>query len=330
MYWNSKLIISLLLILFASFLLPACKQPFQKDEAEKYLRAFDNELISLIKNFQHTRAFIILREILAIENVPVPFFAHKSEIPGGIQQFNFEKLKGVYDFDSINKQFILSGASDSIIINFNRKQSDDKQIKLVIAEYAEEATSSNLMFPTNLKASMFAGSKKIVEIEQVARLEHQLPLEAQLRIDFENYHLEVDLASRLRRNHANATFKVAVSRNSEKILCWLIKSKVGFTKEGSIFIRSLQTQMSVFPVFIRADIDNDAIKSNAIDFIDEFNRYSSINVFCLKDKRKLGDVRLKARESSDKLDYAFFYNDNSSVFLEDLLFTIEKLMNIKK
>jgi hypothetical protein len=325
-----RLLVLLFLIQSAIFLLSACKQPLPKEDAEKHLRAFDNELISLMNSFQRTRSFSILQEILVVENVPVPFTAHKSENHGGTKKFDFNLLRGIYDFDSITGMFNLNSSSDSIIINYPGKVKGGQQIRLVITDYREEPSSSSLMFPTLINAFMYAGNREIARIIHFARVEHQLPVEAQTRIIFENYYLELDLTSRLRRKHANAVLEIMAGRDSEELFKCNVWSKLGFNEQGSIFLRSFQSKISAFPVFIHARVDNDAINSNAIDFIDEFNRHSQIEVFKLSDKRKLGNIMLKAKDSSDKLDYAFYYEDGSFIFLEDLLLTVEKILNIKK
>jgi hypothetical protein len=325
-----RLLVLLFLIQAALFLTSACKQPLPRQDAEKHLRAFDNELISLMNNFQRTRSFLALQEIIAIDSVPLPFFAHQSATPGGVQEFNFEQLKGVYNFDSISRKFYLSGVSDSIIIHYHATKTFNLPIRLIITGYSEEATSSSLMFPTHLNACMFIGDKRTIKIAHFAKLEQQLPVEARLSVEIENYKLTLDLSSRLRRAYANAKVECKVDRDIETLLHSTIKSKVGVSEEGGFSIRSLDMQMTVFPVFVKAVVDNDAINSNAIDFIEEFNRHSNIEVFRSRDRRKLGDIMLKTKESSDKLDYALLYEDESFVFLEDLLLTVEQFLNIKK
>ena len=314
----------------AIFLLSSCKQPLPKEDAEKHLRAFDNELISLMNSFQRTRSFVALQEISSMDGVPLPFFAHKSAIPGGIRLFNFEQHKGVYNFDSISRQFYLSNPSDSIIIHYHASHNLKAPIRLIVSRYSEEATSSSMMFPTCLNACMYIGDKRTIDFSLNAKLEQQLPVEADLHIEIENYKVALDLSSRLRRAYANTKLECKINRDQDEIFHSSIKSKVGVTEEGGFFIRSLDVQIEAFPVYVKADVDNDAINSNAIDFIEEFNRHSTIEVFRSRDRRKLGDILLKTRELSDKLDYALVYEDDSSVFLEDLLLTVDNFLNIKK
>lgn len=328
---NSKrLLVVFFLIQAAIFLLTACKQPLPKEDAEKHLRAFDNELISLMNSFQRTRSFVALQEVSSMDGVPLPFFAHQSVSPGSVSKFNFEQHKGIYNFDSINRQFYLSNPSDSIIIHYHASHNLKAPIRLIVSRYSEEATSSSMMFPTFLNACMYIGDKRTIDFSLNAKLEQQLPVEANLHIEIENYKVALDLSSRLRRAYTNAKLECKINRDQDELFHTTIKSKVGLTEEGGFLIQSLDVQMSVFPLYIKAVVDNDAINSNAIDFTDEFNRHSNIEVFRSRDRRKLGNIILKTRETSDKLDYALVYEDNDFVFLEDLLLTVDKFLNIKK
>jgi hypothetical protein len=315
-----------LLVLFSG----ACKQPLPKDEAEKHLRAFDNELISFMNGLQGTRSFLILEEIFAVKDLPLPFFAHHSLNPGKIQKFDFETHKGVYEFDSIGNTFKLSGNSDSIVILYRQSKTIAQPVKLIMTDYNEEASSSSLMFPTSINASLYIGDKRTVHISHIARVEHQLPLEGKFEIVFENFYLHADLSSRLRKDFANLTFNFTANRDTEQKIHWLLKSKVGMADDGVFLIRSLSSHISVFPLFVEIDVDNDAISSDAVDLMNEYNQHSNIEVFRLKDLRKVGRVELKTREASDKLNYALYYEDGSFVFIEDILLTFKQILNIKK
>ncbi|MDP2424432.1 MAG: hypothetical protein U1C46_05395 [Bacteroidales bacterium] len=319
-----------LLLITISIFFNYCKPALSKEEAEAHLRAFDYELIRLIEGIQHTRSYRVLQELTKVENAPIPFFAHRSETLGGISKFNFDVLCGVYDFDSINRGFTRSGYSDSIIINYTLQAESEKIFRFVIAEYAEDPSSSSLMIPTRFHALLFAGEKLSAEIDHSARLEHKLPVELHTRVGFENYHLEADLTTRLRKDYGDVKIKTKVLKDSKEMLHWVTKLRVGMVESGSFFVKSINMKLSMYPVFLCAEVDNDAINSNAIDFIEEFNRYSKINVYRMRDNRKLCTIRLKVREASDKLDYAIYYSDSSFVFVDKLMLTADKIMNIKK
>jgi hypothetical protein len=326
----------LLLTAAALVLLNSCRQALSKDEAETHLRAFDNEIITLSKGLERSRTFTILKEILAIENVPVPFYAHKNSGQAstssatGIQRFDFHEHKGVYELDTISKLFFRTGISDSIIIHYGWKEDNFVPVRLIIAKYTEEASSSSLMFPTSFTAAMYVGEFLAVSIEHEARLEHQLPVEAKMRVELENYSFAMDLNTRLRKDHGKLKMAVNISKDSKELANWKFKSKISMTGEGTFFFRSINSQFAMFPVQIDADINNDAIDGNTFDYIEEFNKHSRIVASRMRDGRSLGEIKLRTREASDKLDYAFYYSDGSYLYIEDLLFSAKHLLNIKK
>jgi hypothetical protein len=325
-----KLILAIIVILSGITFFSACRSPLPKEEAEKHLKAFDNEMIILLRSLKRTGSFKILQEILSVENVPVPFFAHESEIPGGTSKFNFEELCGLYLFDSAEGEFIRHSKADSVIIFYPIGGNPKRTAQLVIAAYSEDASSSSLMVPTVIKAYLLVGDRIMANIDHYARVEYRIPVEVHTSIEVANYFLKIDLSSRMRRTYSNANLMADIYIDDELKASASLHSKIGFADDGEFFMRSLRMEASAFPVMINARIDNDAIDSRTKDFIEEFNRHSKIEVFKLNDKRKLGSVKLKAKDSSDKLDYAFYYGDGSFIFLEELLLTVREILNIKK
>lgn len=320
----------LLLIAQVLVFLNACHKPLSKDEAETHLRAFDNEIITLSKGLERSRTFTILKEILAVENIPVPFYAHKSISPGGIQRFDFNEHKGVYTFDTISMLFIRTGTSDSIIIHYGWKEDKLLPVSLIITKYTEEAGSSNLMFPTSFTAAMYVGEFLAVSIAHEARLEHQLPVETKLKLKLENYMLLMDMNTKPRKDHGKLKMAVKIFKDSKELLNWKVNSKISMTGEGTFFFRSINSQFAMFPVCIDAHVDNDAIDVNTFDYIGEFNKHSRIVASRMRDGKMLGKIKLRTREASDKLDYAFYFSDGSFLYIEDLLFSAKHLLNIKK
>jgi len=320
----------LLLLLLATLFLPSCRQPLEKDEAEKHIRAFDNEMLSLLRQLQRSGSFKVLKEILAVENLPLPFIGHQRPDTGALRRFDFEKHKGFYEYDSISAVFFRKADSDSIILKYHSSEWPGIPVRLVVSAYNEEAGSSSLMFPLKLKAGLFFGARQTVNISYVAKLEHQLPVEAQLRVSLENFNFSIDFLNQLRRDHGRVSIKSIVARDGEELMLWKTRSKVGISDDGTFFLRSLKTRVMMFPVKISVNVDNDAIDPYAIDFVGEFNKHSRISAFRKSDSRKIADIMLRPKEGSDKIDYAFHYSDGSYVFVEDLMFTAREILNIKK
>ena len=328
-YSKKQLLPFLVLLMSLSFWL-SCRQPLDKAEAGKHLRAMDHEMLSLMNQIQGNGSFKVLKEILAIENVPTPFFAHKSPEPGAIRRFDFDKHKGFYEYDSVNQAFMRTAGSDSIIIIYHMAERPGIPARIIISAYDEEAGSSSLMFPLKLEAALYVGDRQTARISHIARLEHQLPVEARLQIELENYRMEMDFRNRLRRDYGKVRIAIVVERDQKELMRWVTRSKAGLTNEGSFFMRWLKVDFQMFPVKILAKVENDAIDPHTIDFVEEFNKHSRIRAVRKADGRQIGDIRLRTRENSDKINYAFHFSDGSYLFVEDMMLTAREILNIKK
>ena len=308
----------------------SCRRPLPAADAFDHLRAMDNEFISLFNAIRQTKSFGILQEIQTVENIPLPFYAHTSENAGDVKTFNFERHRGSYFYDTLINRFVLTHQSDSIILHYPIRLNNSKLAKLVISDFGEEKGSGNIMIPTLFKGFLSVDGRKVAEIEHRATLQHHLPVAVDLYAKVESYEFRIILTSRLRRKLSNAVLNVRVDRDGENKINGIIQSKLGFDSNGVMRFHTLRASLSAFPVLLLARVNNDAIDPHTTDFRSEFNDHSRIEAFRLNDNRKLGEIRLKQRARSDKLDYAFYNADGSYVFLEDELFMVREIMNIKK
>ncbi len=308
----------------------SCRRPLPATDAFDHIRAMDNELIVLLNAIRQTKSFEIFHEIQQVKNIPLPFYAHASENPGEVKTFNFARYRGSYFYDTLINRFVLTHQSDSIILHYPIRLSNSKLAKLVISDFGEEKSSGNMMIPTIFKGFLSVDGRKVVEIVHSATVEHQLPVAVDLYARVESFELRIVLTSRLRRKLSNALLKFRVDREGENKINGRIQSKLGFNGNGAMRFHTLRASLSAFPALLLAKVNNDAVDAHTADFVSEFNNHSRIEAFRLNDNRKLGEIRLKQRTRSDKLDYAFYSADGSYVFLEDELLTVREIMNIKK
>lgn len=308
----------------------SCRQPIREDDALDLVRAFDNELIVLFNGISQTRSFELLQEILLTENVPLPFYAHASEKPGDAKTFNFGSHKGVYRFDSLINQFVNLKPSDSIILYYPSKSGNSTGATLVLSNFREEKSSGNLMIPTLLKGSFSIDEKIVAEIVHTVEVKHQWPVAINFYARVEGFVLKVRLSGRLRKNISRALFEADLARDGNPKFSGKLRARLAFSDEGSLQPHSLRARISAFPVILRANVNNAAIDKYSRHFVEDLNKHCRIEVFRQRDKRKIGDIRLKQKSKSDKLDYAFYYDDSSYVFLEEELIVFREIMNIKK
>lgn len=318
------LLFAVLLLLFS------CKPQLDKEEAERHLRAFDNELINLFRSISQTRSYIVLHEMRSKAGLPLPGLIQERGTPVEPFPFSFAAHKGVYRYDSLSGGFMRTQAADSIIICYTTKGEVNQEVKLIISSYREETGSSNLLLPVEVRASMYINDRLSLEILHDAKLEQGFPVEGHTSIKLENYSLEASLGTKLRRNYANAHIEIHAWRGSKKALSWHTRSKIGINPPGAIYLKKSKIDFELFPVRIRAKVNHEAVKPETHDFIEAYNKHSRITMFRTRDGRKLGDIHLKAHKSSDKLDYAIYFKDGSFMYVEDLLMSLNDILNLKK
>lgn len=311
-------------------LLSACKRDVPEREAESILRAFDYELLNIAKQVQNTTAYSAINTLRTVRNAPLPYFTHESEAPGGIRKFNFSGTKGIYHVDPENMTAFKTGPSDSIIIHLNDSSVAALPVTFIISEYEEEPSSSNVMFPVLVKAAMFVGDNLVMRIDHSARLEYDLPVQADISMILENFGIEATMRTRLRRKYGRMELKAELSRNGSVEAILDKKARLGLTGPGALYFKRLRMNFSMYPVILDINVNNDAISRDASNYIDEFTRHSRMFAYKMSDRRRLGEINLLTRENSDKLDYAMFFNNGSYLFVDDFLISARQILSIKK
>ena len=316
-------------LLMLSFLTGSCRKEVSRQEAESMLKAMDSEVIRLARQIQKTRTYEAMESLVENTNIPIPYFAHHSVAEGGARVFSFDQAKGVYRIDHQGLLNRISD-SDSLIIWFYDSSFDGEEIKFVIAEYLEEPSSSSLMFPTKIKAWLEVLGMRVMNMDHQARLDHQLPVEARTTIQMENYQFDANLNTKLRRKYGNLSLTMAVSKDGIILSELHKKARLGLIEPGAFYYKRLQMAFSIFPVKIDVSVRNDAISRDASTYIEEFNRHSRMLIYRQNGKGKLGEINLRTREGSDKLDYAFYFNDGYYLYIDEMLLSAKSIMSVKK
>lgn len=322
---------SILALLIVAIYFVSCTKELPPEEAEKHLRAFDTELISFGRSIQRTRSYEILHELMRKEVLPLPFFAHQVASPASYYQYDFEGLRGVYTLDTLTHQYVYSHPGDSLVLLIPHAQEADFSIELFIASYSEEVGVHNSLFITQMDAGLRVAEKMPVMICYEAEMAHEVPVKGRLEVYMEDHRLEVIMKNRLRKKHADVQIEITAFRGSQAKLQGMLRARVQMDESGGLNIRNLAIQFAAFPVKVDARVRiSEFDHAEAFDFVQALNQNSQIQVFTSSQKGKLGTIKLKPREGQDRLDYAFVFNDGSFKYLEELLFTAERIMNIKK
>jgi hypothetical protein len=276
-----------------------------------------------------TRSYLALKKIKSISNAPVPIIRHESEFEGAPPTFDFVSQKGIYYHDTILNIFIKEQESDSIIIFYNDAVNANAIVQLIIAEYTEDETSSSFLFPTRINSVMYIGKREAMKIDHKAKVEHGMPVDIYFNASFDDYTIITKLNTKLRKKTGKLNTSFEIFRNDDKLLSWIVNADLAFAESTSYYINKIFMKFELYPIVIDVKVNNKLISKNSSDYVSEFNKHSKIRIFSGNNGQKIGDLRLKAKDGSDKLDFVVYYKDGSYAYIDELLLSAKRIMNIK-
>ena len=326
-----------IIIIISALLTSSCINEMEKDKAMSHLKAFDNELVRLIRDIQRTEAFSSFSMISSINKAPLPFVKDEDRIiPGVAYSYDFDYLKGIYELDTLNMVFEKTGNSDSVIVYFKNPSLNNASVKLIIADYEEKPTSSAFFMPSEIDMKMFIDNIEVMSIKHHADVQYGYPFELSFYGYFNGYIITSELNTSLRRKTALANWNLSVFNNEERIANWKLnavlnhEAVVYFEEDYAVYnIKKLSMLYEMYPIKIDVEVNNEAIPVFTNDYVSEFNKHSNIRVFSFNTGKKIGDVKLLTKERSDKLDYVIYFKDGSYLYIEDLLLSARRILNIK-
>ena len=312
-----------LLLIVASF--TSCKKELTAKDGEKHLRAFDNELITISKQLKNSESVVALEQLFSIKKLPVPFRyrTNSKDTP-----FPFEKLKGIYQYDSLTNGCYKFATADSIIIIFPFRTLKHSKAKFIIASYVEAVSVWGPMFPTQADIKLEIDKKTVASIKSKGELNYQVPTQSNTTIQFGHYAFRIDLRSKLSRRKSKMFLDLALEKAGKTILNCTSDMKVSQTEFNGTLFDKVNLYCAAFPIIIRAKANYGAIDPASHDFINEFNRQIDISVES-EQKASIGRIVLKDRSNTNRLNFAIIYSDGTSAWLDDFLFFMKELMNVK-
>jgi hypothetical protein len=313
-----------LVILFA-----ACNKTLPKKDAEKQLKAFDNELITLFDQLSESEGLRLLNHLLSVNNLPLPLLSLVESNPGEASTYHFSEHAGIYRVDTLSMQAIKTGTSDSVLVHFPYRSRNDSMAYLLLTNYQAKMTKWGTEVPTSMDMKLGISDRILFSLNIEGEVKHNIPTKMNIEMKLAQYHLKLRLRSLLNKQTARFYFKVDLKNSVQSIL----KSKVYMQHDvsnpaGSI-LEKTKISLKSFPVNIGVFIDNRSINPASTNFVEEFNQHTQIEVQSQLSNARLGTVQLKERPGQAKLHYALTYSDSSSVFLEDLMLSYKYLMNLR-
>jgi hypothetical protein len=308
----------------------ACKQELSKKDAEKQLRAFDNEVIITAKNISETVAFEAFKKMVALNDLPLPFqYKPESALQGKPCQFNFEELKGTYIYNKQKNLTTIKEGNNSIIVLFPFESKNDSLAKFILSDYSEQLTAWNIYLPTKLHAQLQINDQTVATLNIEGKIEHEIPIDYKATAAFSNFNIQSTLHTKLSRKKATVTINSSINKNEKQLLRNELRIETTMNKQKQVVFNTIDAKLAIFPIDVKLQIDRDKIQANTTKFINQFNNNSSIDIYGNQGKSYLGKVELLDRPNNDRLNFAVIYTDNTTEYLDDFLLTISEILNIK-
>ena len=320
----------LLIWIFVSILaFTSCSRALPKEEAEKHLKAFDNELIILSKQVSETMAYQAVHELFVIKNLPLPFqYTSSDKKESGAYVYDFETRKGIYQYNDTTHLVMRTGESDSLIILFPFESKMDHWARFILMDYKEEVSAFGIMFPTKLAVKIEIQDHSILELNSSTLMDHGFPVQSNTRIVFNKFRIGNQFETKLSRRKGVIHQKLVFDSGDKTVLDLSSRIVATLSEQKQLTFKKVEISGDIFPIHFTAKVNQGNIPPDALNFVEEFNANSNIEVFQQKG-RKIGHVFLQEIPSVNRLNFTLRYSDGTTVQLQKLLFGFDEIMNMK-
>jgi len=312
------------LLIFSTFLLYAmsCQKSLSPEEAKKHLQAFDNEVIQMANGLSQTRGWKSFQEIRSIKGFPdFSLFSNDS--------LAFEKLKGYYEPDSLGVKYIKTAQADSILLSVPMKDFPGERITFFLKSFSQENTRLGFYFPVLIEGGLIAGNQQLMSINHKGNTRHEFPESGELSIALDNYLLRAGFTTSFRKSSARLKYNLALHKNERPLAAISGTAKTGFSEHNTFELYELKDNTSIFPIILKTHALPKNIPAFTTEFSKEFSKNISMQAFTSTGNKKVGEIQLREKPGSDRLEFVFVYNDGSSEYLEEILLSLKKILNIK-
>lgn len=310
------------------FFLSACHKNLSREQSEKHLKAFDSELIMMVKQMSETNAFKALNILLSYDNLPLPFKYPEFTELGDPIAFDFQQNKGIYQLNDTIDEIIRCGESDSIVIIFPVQSEKKIPATFIITDYKEELSVWGMMFPTLANMKLIIEDRTLFEVHLNSEMAYSVPVKSNISASFDLFKLEAHLKTKLSKTKARINVDLEIFKRDEEYLKINSAIKTKITDQNSMLFNKVEIYCEALPIILKADVDYGEINSDSHYFVRDFNENSSIQVLTNK-KDYLGEIKLMEKANSDRLNFVVEHNDKTFSYLEDYMLTFKEIMNTK-
>lgn len=311
-----------MLLFFIAFSFSKCRDPLPPEEGRKHLRAFDNEIIQLARRIGKTEAFGALIKLSEFSNPPIPYMNKNSALA-----YDYSANKGLYYVNAETGAFEKQAQRNWVELIYPFDSKHDSLVIFTLSDYAETQTALQMAFPQRLEAKVMAGNKTLFTAHLSATFEHDFPAKMDVEIIFANFKISMLLSTTFRRSHAILNMEFEMEENGEKKLSTTLTANV-ITTDNTTFYNNIDISLAAFPLRVAYQSDQDFLNSEPENFIETFNKHTQIGI-STPDGNQIGQIFLARIQGRDHLNPMIRYPDGNVENLEDMLFIIHKIINMK-
>lgn len=311
-----------MVLLFIAFLCATCKHALPPEEGRKHLRAFDNEVIQLAGRIGKTEAFRALIKLSEIPELPIPFMNEKY-----VYGYDFNANKGFYHLNVKTGAIEKQAESNRVELIYPFDSKRDSLASFTLIDYGETQTALQMIFPQKLEAKITAGEKTLFTAHLSASYEHDLPAKMDVELLFANFKFKLLLNTTFYPSYAKLNIEFELEENGEKKLSTNLSSNVT-TVDNTLYYNNINISLIAFPIRLMYQSDQDFLNTKTINFIETYNNHTQIDISS-PNGNKIGQVFLAQIQGRDRINPIIHYSDGSVENLEDMLFILQKLLNMK-
>lgn len=319
------------LLLFTSLVfISSCVRKADKPEAQKYLRAFDAELMQHSRRIARSDGMQALSRLLNLPSAPLPLIYSNTVDSSGNRGYSLEVACGSFSFDEQNQLWVENQApQDSSKLQLMFQNTEGQWLCCRIYDYDEQPTALGLMFPTRLNATIMKQEHELVKVKVKSDIAYGFPASATAEITLAGYDFKMNLTTTF-HNHKQATLQTDawIKRDRKEVVAAVMKSDVKISEHNTLTYNEKHLRLEAFPLIMELRSAYDFSQSSANDFFNQWNRKSKVWLYS-QDGVSLGELILKRPSGKDRLNIFIQYHDGTDENLEDLMLLVKSVLNVK-
>jgi hypothetical protein len=309
----------------------SCNKPqiLKKDVAIDCLKILNGDLTNLLNNATERSEFKALKFLWSQKSSPLPFVGDSAHSAMSEKSYIFKNKTGIYSWNPKLQEFKKTGDTGIIVLQFPIPDDIERNAELVISDFKEAEMASRSHFPVLINAVLMIDGEEVLALTHIVSIENKLPVSINTSIVGRGYSFNFNFLRKGKVTDKIGSISAGfsfVAGFTEEIQSHLI-ADIRYNANTYTF-EKIDFDQKLFDTYLTAKIDADKINSTATYSVDEFNKYSKINLSSIKYKKELGSIVLCGLPDNKFDNYCIVFSDDTKMTLSDQVAAYAKVMNI--